>query len=108
MAVKLDKLDRAGLIALRNEIDAALAVAEKRDKAAALAAARAAAKKYGFEIAELIDPRPKRRKRSPSSIRYRHPENPALTWSGRGRKPRWFADYVAAGNDLATLTVAQV
>jgi DNA-binding protein H-NS len=29
---------------------------------------------------------------------YRHPYNTAITWSGRGRKPNWLIDYIAAGN----------
>ncbi len=31
--------------------------------------------------------------------KYRHPENPALTWSGRGQMPRWLRELVEAGHD---------
>ena len=37
--------------------------------------------------------------------KYRHPENAALTWSGRGRKPQWFADHINAGKDPSALAV---
>ena len=38
-------------------------------------------------------------KRAASTKIYRHPENPTLTWSGRGRKPSWFAAHVDAGKN---------
>jgi DNA-binding protein H-NS len=31
--------------------------------------------------------------------KYRNPENPKETWSGRGVKPRWLAALVEAGHD---------
>lgn len=31
---------------------------------------------------------------------YRNPENPAETWSGRGRKPGWVEAWLAAGKGL--------
>ncbi|WP_286291223.1 H-NS histone family protein [Methylomarinovum tepidoasis] len=31
--------------------------------------------------------------------KYRHPENPELTWSGRGQMPRWLRELVDAGHD---------
>ncbi|WP_343639668.1 H-NS histone family protein [Roseateles sp.] len=30
-------------------------------------------------------------------VRYRNPANPADTWSGRGRAPKWLADLEAQG-----------
>ncbi|MFX8797513.1 H-NS histone family protein, partial [Acinetobacter baumannii] len=30
-------------------------------------------------------------KRGTVAIKYRDPENPANTWTGRGRMPRWMA-----------------
>ena len=41
----------------------------------------------------------------PDSHETRDPENPALTWSGRGRKPRWFVDALAAGKTEDDLTI---
>jgi DNA-binding protein H-NS len=31
--------------------------------------------------------------------KYRHPSDPTLTWSGRGRMAGWLAELVAKGND---------
>lgn len=38
--------------------------------------------------------------------KYRHPDNPALTWSGRGKRPAWVAEALASGKSLEELTVA--
>ncbi|WP_354540899.1 H-NS histone family protein [Roseovarius sp. MBR-6] len=38
-----------------------------------------------------------------AAAKYRHPENPALTWSGRGRKPQWFVEALDAGNTASDL-----
>ncbi|WP_354001976.1 H-NS histone family protein [Stagnihabitans tardus] len=28
---------------------------------------------------------------------YKHPENPTITWSGRGRKPAWYTAHLESG-----------
>lgn len=32
--------------------------------------------------------------------KYRNPENPAETWTGRGKQPRWLAAHTGAGRKL--------
>jgi DNA-binding protein H-NS len=39
------------------------------------------------------------------AAKYRHPENPALTWSGRGKRPQWVTDALAEGKSLEDLAV---
>lgn len=58
----------------------------------------------GYALAELIGVEVKKT-RAPTVAKYRHHENAALTWSGRGRKPQWFADHISAGKDPSTLAV---
>ncbi|HSN86521.1 MAG TPA: H-NS histone family protein [Thermoanaerobaculia bacterium] len=38
-----------------------------------------------------------------STVKYRHPENPVLTWSGRGKRPLWINEWLAAGHTLEEL-----
>lgn len=40
-------------------------------------------------------------------IRYRHPENMLISWSGHGRKPQWVVDLLANGNTLDELASPQ-
>lgn len=42
-----------------------------------------------------------------AAVGYRHPENDQLTWSGKGKKPKWVTAYLAIeGNTLDGLKVA--
>ncbi|MBO9468145.1 H-NS histone family protein [Tropicibacter sp. R15_0] len=41
----------------------------------------------------------------PVAPKYRHPENPALTWSGRGRKPKWFVEALEQGKTPEDLAI---
>jgi DNA-binding protein H-NS len=38
-------------------------------------------------------------------IKYRHPEDAAKGWSGRGRKPQWAIDWINQGKSLEELAV---
>lgn len=42
-------------------------------------------------------------KKAASPVKYRHPENPAVGWSGRGRKPQWALDWIAQGKSIEEL-----
>lgn len=49
----------------------------------------ALAREYGFDVRELVgSPRGRNGSVAP---KYRDPQNPANTWTGRGRMPRWMA-----------------
>ncbi|MGM8897362.1 MULTISPECIES: H-NS histone family protein [unclassified Psychrobacter] len=39
------------------------------------------------------------------SIKYRNTDNHQETWTGRGRKPTWLVDALAAGRDLEDFAV---
>ncbi|WP_407690599.1 H-NS histone family protein [Rhodophyticola porphyridii] len=38
--------------------------------------------------------------RKVSAPKYRHPDNPSITWTGRGRRPTWINEALAAGKSL--------
>ncbi|WP_425074697.1 H-NS family nucleoid-associated regulatory protein [Sagittula sp. S175] len=44
--------------------------------------------------------------RTPAAAKYRNPENPALTWSGRGRKPLWFVEELEEGKTASDLAIS--
>ena len=39
-------------------------------------------------------------------VKYRHPGNTELAWTGRGRKPKWVEEWLAGGGTLEQVTVA--
>jgi len=89
---------------LQKELAKAISTYEDRHKAEARAKLEVIAREMGYSFADMIGVEVKTT-RAPAVAKYRHPENAALTWSGRGRKPQWFADHVNAGKDPSALAV---
>lgn len=92
-ALTLDELKK-----LRRDVDKAISGFEERRRREAMAAVEARAREMGFTLAELTGGLEKAT--PPRPPKYRHPENSALTWSGRGRQPGWIREAVAAGKPL--------
>jgi DNA-binding protein H-NS len=97
--VDLSDLSLAELKKLEKDVAKAIATYEERQLAEARAEADAIAKKFGFTLNQLLDIAPPPKK-TPPEAKYRHPENPDVTWSGRGRKPGWISAGLAAGKTL--------
>ena len=74
-------------------------LAKTRDKLIALAKAE------GFTIEELFGGRGVRKTRRPAKAKYRNPADHAQTWSGRGKRPRWFNAALAAGRKEKDLLI---
>jgi DNA-binding protein H-NS len=92
----LEALSLKELRQLQKDLAKAISTYEDRHRAEARAKLDAIAKEMGYSLADLVGPEVKST-RVPASARYRHPENPDLTWSGRGRKPLWFVEALDAG-----------
>lgn len=43
--------------------------------------------------------------RQPVAVKYRHPENPELTWTGRGKTPKWITIWLEEGKEMTALAV---
>ena len=68
----------------------------------------AAAKQLGLRKEDLAARYGSRRPRpghNGALAQYRDPINPAQTWTGKGRKPQWVQDYLAAGKSLQDLEI---
>ena len=89
---------------MQKDLVKAISTYEDRHKAEARTKLNAIAKEMGYSLADLIGNEEKP-SRAPAAAKYRHPENPSLTWSGRGRKPLWFVAYVDAGKDPTDLAI---
>ena len=50
----------------------------------------------GFKLSDLFGGRGGKGRKV--AAKYANPDNPSETWSGRGRKPRWLAARVRAGD----------
>ncbi|KAB2941755.1 MAG: H-NS histone family protein [Hyphomicrobium sp.] len=100
--INLTKLSYAELLKLQARLEAALAEKRAAEANATKDQLRAMAEKAGFTVEELFG---KRGARRPREAKYRNPNNPSQTWSGRGRKPNWFVDAVKMGAKLESLSV---
>lgn len=96
MNIDLNALSLKELKDLQSQVAKAIAGYEDRRKKELLAELDEIAKAKGFSLAELTGATVGR-KRSPSVAKYANPANRADTWSGRGRKPRWFTEALAKG-----------
>ncbi|RBP84985.1 DNA-binding protein H-NS [Rhodobacter sp. 140A] len=100
----LEALSLSELKKMQKDVAKAISTYEDRQKAEARAKVEAFARDLGYSLAELVGTETKS-SRAPAAAKYRHPVNPALTWSGRGRKPQWFVEALAAGKTAEDLTI---
>ncbi len=100
----LNALSLKELKDLQSQVAKAIASFEDRKKKEALAELEDRARQMGFSLSELLGT-PVARKRAPAAAKYANPENPSDTWSGRGRKPRWFEEALKAGKSADDLAV---
>jgi DNA-binding protein H-NS len=76
-------------------------VSTVRDKVNALIKAE------GFTFDDLFGARAPKSKRAGTTVapKYRNPDDAEQTWSGRGKRPRWFNEALAAGKKESDLLV---
>lgn len=74
-----------------------------------LAKMKELAREHGVDLQEFLG-KENRPIRSGLGVKvkpkYRHPENASLTWTGRGRSPRWVEEYLQqTGGQLSDLLI---
>ena len=104
MAIDLSKLNRKELLELQSQVNQALKDAELKAKQDARVAAEKAAAEFGFSLDDL-GASGAGKKKTLGVAKYRNPKNPEETWTGRGRKPRWLNEAIAAGVDISDLEI---
>jgi DNA-binding protein H-NS len=86
---------------VKKDIEKAITTFEERKRLEAIAAVEAKVKEMGFTLAELTGGKSNGKAGAPVSVpKYVHPENPTVTWTGRGRQPRWIKEALQAGKSL--------
>ena len=104
---KIDRLTLEQLLELEGRVDALLAerradaLRELRQKFEEMAA------EVGFELSEIIGGRRGRPTRKTSKIapKYRHHKDLSLTWTGRGRQPKWLVAELEKGKNLESFLI---
>lgn len=99
----LSSYSRQDLMRLKRQVEHELDNRRRVDQRTARQEVREIAEKYGLSIADLMTGSATAPGRGGDGLHYRHPDNPSLTWSGRGRKPKWLKEWEASGRPLAEL-----
>ena len=102
MTFEFDKMSLKEMRDLRVRLDRAINGYEDRKRREALAALEEAAREHGFNLAELTGAKPTRRGGA-IAPKYANPQDQTMTWTGRGRKPRWVQEYLDSGKALDDL-----
>ena len=118
MKTSLKTYSVADLQRLLTRVQAEIRKRSEKNKKLVLRQLQRIAKQHGFDLASLL--RTKKRgavgkaakggkghkdKRRKVAPKYRHPQKRGLTWTGRGRKPRWVAEWLAGKGNLEQLAI---
>ncbi|MFC7705899.1 H-NS family nucleoid-associated regulatory protein [Plastorhodobacter daqingensis] len=104
MAMNLNDLSLKELKQLQKDVTQAIETYKDRQREEALREIENIAREKGFSLSELTGALKKRRKTV--APKYVHPEEPDLTWTGRGRQPRWVGEALAAGKTMDDLRIS--
>ena len=88
----LDNLNLKELLALEVEVQHAIVARRQQERDEVKAKLQALAEKSGFTVDELfgkVSRKVNGGSKGKVAPKYRNPQNPAETWSGRGRMPLW-------------------
>lgn len=116
MSEQENHIDLAGLSldelrALKTQVERSIALRSNLERNRAREQILAIAQNVGIPLRDLLggSPRAVRAVSAPRgkvAVRYRHPEDSQLQWTGRGRQPKWLVSWLQAGGTLQDLLVA--
>jgi len=105
MSVDLKNMSVAELLDLQKAIPAELEVRQKDERQKLLNEFRDKAKALGISLEDLMGASKGKARVSKVAAKYIHPANAALTWTGRGKRPRWVSEWLDSGKSLDQLKV---
>lgn len=104
----LSAMTLAQLKELLQKIPAEIKRKEAKEKVIALNELKEFAQKRGFSLDELLGKEAKARGPKAGrkvAVKYRHPKDASLQWTGRGRQPKWVQDWLGNGGKIDKLKV---
>ncbi|MCB1560339.1 MAG: H-NS histone family protein [Xanthomonadales bacterium] len=105
MPIELGKLSHSELEALAARIEKQKTRLHREQRDAVRKKLIRIAKDDGYTIEELFGRRGGGKKTGKVAPKYRNPVEPSQTWSGRGKRPRWFVDAINQGKKESDLLI---
>lgn len=106
---KLDTLDLTEMAQLQFLLEKKVKERQSQERKALIETMEKMAKERGFGSLDALfgnsEPEGKKKQRASVPPKYRNPENPEETWTGRGRQPKWVVAAIAAGAKLEDLLI---
>lgn len=87
------------------QIPAEIKRREKSEKANLIKDLEKLALKHGFSLSDLIGGDVEKKAKGTVAVKYRSPSDASLTWTGRGRQPKWVQEHIANGGKIEDLTI---
>jgi len=103
----LSALSISELKSFLKKIPAEIQRREKQEKTRIRQELEALAAKSGYTLDDLLGVASEKvcKVSKPVAVKYRHPQVAALSWTGRGRQPKWVAEFLAGGGSIAQLAI---
>ncbi|WP_240608034.1 H-NS family nucleoid-associated regulatory protein [Pararhodobacter oceanensis] len=102
--IDLESLSLKELKQLQKRVETAITEFKDRETRRALEEVEAFARDRGLSPADL-QALMRKRTRRPATPKYADPNDPSVTWSGRGRRPHWVTAALADGKTLDDLAI---
>lgn len=104
--IDLSKLSIPEMQDLAKEIEQEIVARREQERERVLSQMRELAGTIGMSLEDLLKQERGRTPRAAAgavAAKYRHPDNPGLTWAGRGKRPQWITEWLESGRTLEEL-----
>ena len=104
--MNLEQMSVEELIRLEKQVQKMIEQKQQAEKKQLIDEFKARAASLGLSIDLVInDEKPAKKTGAKVAPKYQHPSNPSLTWTGRGRTPKWIEEQISAGRSLTSLEI---
>ena len=106
--IDLSSYNRSELKGLQHDIEKEIKSRQQGDLAKARQQILAIAQQAGISVEELLATGAKKSNKGTGQevqAQYQNPADNAQTWTGRGRQPKWIAEGIAGGKQLADFRI---
>jgi DNA-binding protein H-NS len=101
----ISNLSLAELKDLLNQIPVEIKRREKAEKANLLKDLEKLAADRGFSLSDVMGETSEKKPKTTVAAKYRSPADESVTWTGRGRQPKWVQEHLANGGTLESITI---